>query len=152
MVKAIPDGYEAVTPYIIVDGASAAIDFYVSVFGAVELFRIAAPGGRIGHAEVRIGGGVVMLADPHPEMGAVAPVKGAGSAYTLMFYCPDVDAVVAKAEAAGAEVRSPAEDKFYGDRMATLADPFGHVWHVSTHIEDVDPEELSRRAAAMYGG
>ncbi|MDD3444059.1 MAG: VOC family protein [Zavarzinia sp.] len=152
MVKAIPDGYEAVTPYLIVDGAAAAIDFYTAAFGAVELFRMPGRDGGIGHAELRIGGGIIMLADPHPELGAVAPVRGGGSACSLMFYCADVDTVATKAVGLGAVLRTPVEDKFYGDRMTTLVDPFGHFWHVATHVEDVPPDELERRAAAVHGG
>ncbi|PWR20193.1 VOC family protein [Zavarzinia aquatilis] len=152
MVKAIPDGYEATTPYLIVDGAAAAIDFYVAAFGATELFRIAAPGDRIGHAELRLGRGVIMLADPFPEMGALPPEKGKPVPVSFVFYCADVDAVAARAVALGARLRGAIEDKFYGDRMASLIDPFGHCWHVSTHVEDVAPDELDRRAKAAMGG
>ncbi len=152
MVKAIPDGYEAVTPYLIVDGAAAAIDFYVAAFGATELFRLPSPDGRIGHAELRLGKGVIMLADPFPEMDAVAPEAGKPTPVTFVFYCDDVDAVAARAVALGASLRGAIEDKFYGDRMATLLDPFGHRWHVSTHVEDVAPDELDRRAKAAMGG
>ncbi|PWR18829.1 VOC family protein [Zavarzinia compransoris] len=153
MVKPIPDGYEGVTPYLIVEGAARAIDFYRAVFDAVELFRIGAGGDRIGHAELKFGQGIIMLADPFPEYGALAPVPGAaGASVSFTFYCPDVDDLVARAVAAGAVLRSPAEVKFYGDRMASLVDPFGHVWHVATHVEDVSPDELERRAAAQAGG
>lgn len=151
MVMPVPEGYEGVTPYLIVDGAAAAIAFYRDVFGAVEMFRIPAEGGRIGHAELKLGRGVIMLADPFPDLGAVPPVKGAGAAVSFTFYTPDVEALVARAVAAGAEVKSPVELKFYGDRMGALIDPFGHVWHVATHVEDVSPEELERRAAALGG-
>lgn len=151
MVKPVPEGYEGVTPYLIVEGAAAAIDFYRGVFGAVELFRIPAEGGRIGHAELKFGQGIIMLADPFPDLGAVAPVKGAGAAVSFTVYTADVDALVARAVAAGAEVKSPVELKFYGDRMGALIDPFGHVWHVATHVEDVSPDELERRAAALGG-
>lgn len=151
MVNPVPQGYEGVTPYLIVDGAAAAIEFYRAVFGAVELFRIPADEGRIGHAELKIGQGIIMLADPFPALGAVPPVKGAGASVSFTFYTADVDALVARAVAAGAVVKSPVELKFYGDRMGALIDPFGHVWHVATHVEDVPPDELERRAAALGG-
>lgn len=151
MVNPVPDGYEAVTPYLIVDGAARAIDFYVQAFGAVELLRMAAPGDRVGHAELRLGRGVVMLADPLPEMGALSPEPGRPVPVSFVFYCADVDAVAARAVALGAVLKGPIEDKFYGDRMATLVDPFGHCWHVSTHVEDVPPDELARRARAAGG-
>lgn len=150
-VKPIPDGYQAVQPYLIVDGAARAIDFYKTAFGAAERLRLDAPGGRIGHAEMAIGGSVIMLADEHPEIGAVGPRTVGGTPVGIMVYLPDVDASVERAVAAGAKLLSPAEDKFYGDRMATIEDPFGHKWYLSTHIEDVPPDEIARRAAAMHG-
>jgi len=150
-VKAIPDGYQAVRPYLIVDGAAAAIEFYKTVLGAVERYRLGAPGGRIGHAELTLGGSVIMLADEHPEIGAVGPRTVGGTPVGLMVYLPDVDAAIDRAVAAGARPVSPAENKFYGDRMATIEDPFGHRWHLSTHVEDVPPEEIARRAAALRG-
>ena len=151
-VKPIPDGYQAVQPYLIVDGAARAIEFYTTVLGAAERMRFDAPGGRIGHAELTVGGSVIMLADEHPEIGAVGPRTVGGSPVGLMVYLPDVDAAVERALAAGAKLVTPAEDKFYGDRTATIEDPFGHKWYLSTHVEDVPPEEIARRAAALHGG
>jgi PhnB protein len=148
-VKPIPDGYGSVTPYLIVDGAAKAIEFYKSVFGAVERMRLGGPDGRIGHAELAIGGSVIMLADEHPEMGALAPPTVGGTPVGLHVYLGDVDAVAAKAVAAGATLKRPVENQFYGDRLGSVVDPFGHLWHISTHVEDVSPEEIARRAAAM---
>jgi len=150
-VKPIPDGYQAVQPYLIVDPAAKAIEFYKNVLGAEERMRLDAPGGRIGHAELTIGGSVIMLADEHPEIGAVGPRTVGGSPVGIMVYLPDVDAAVERAVAAGAKLVSPAESKFYGDRMATIEDPFGHKWYLSTHVEDVPPDEIARRAAALHG-
>jgi PhnB protein len=146
-VKPIPDGHNTVSPYLIVDGATRALDFYKQAFGATELFRHVAPDGRIGHAEVRIGDTVIMLADVHPEVGAQGPAHYGGSPVSLHVYLEDVDAVARRAVAAGAKVKRPVADQFYGDRLGTLEDPFGHTWHVSTHIEDVSAAELGRRAA-----
>ncbi len=145
-VKKIPDGYNRVSPYLIVNGAERALDFYKQAFGAVELFRHKAPDGKIGHAEVRIGDTVIMLADEFPDHDAHGPRKFGGSPVSLHVYCEDVDAVAAKAVAAGGKMKRPVADQFYGDRLGTLEDPFGHTWHLSTHIEDVPPEELDRRA------
>jgi PhnB protein len=147
--KPIPEGYHRLTPYLIVDGAAKALDFYTRVFGARELMRMPGPGGKVGHAEIRIGDSVIMLADEHPEMGARGPRKFGGSPVSLMLYVEDVDATVKTAVAAGAKLLRPVEDKFYGDRSGTIEDPFGHQWHVSTHVEDVPPDEVERRAAAM---
>lgn len=147
-VKPVPEGYHSVTPYLIVDGGAQALDFYTRVFGAAERMRIATPGGKVGHAEIQIGDSVIMLADEHPEMGARAPGAFGGSPVSVMLYVADVDATVQAAVAAGAKVLQPVEDKFYGDRSGTIEDPFGHRWHVSTHIEDVPPDEMERRAAA----
>ena len=151
-VKPIPDGYTSVIPYLIVDGAAKAIDFYKHAFGAIERFRIGSPGGRVGHAELTIGGSLIMLADEHPEMGAVAPPTVGGTPVGLHLYVEDVDAVAAKALAAGATLKRPVENQFYGDRLGSIVDPFGHLWHISTHVEDVSPEEIGRRAAAMAKG
>jgi PhnB protein len=147
-VKPIPDGYHAVTPYLIVDGAASAIEFYTKAFGAIELFRIAGPDGKIGHAEVLIDDSHVMLADEHPEMGARGPRSIGGSPVSLLLYVEDVDAVINKAVSLGAKLIRPVADQFYGDRTGGLEDPFGHNWHVATHKEDVTPEEMQRRAAA----
>ena len=148
-VKAIPDGYHSVTPYLIIDGSSRALDYYKRVFGATERMRMPGPEGKIGHAEISIGDSMIMLADEHPEMGARAPRTVGGSAVSIMLYVNDVDATVKTAVAEGAKLLQPVEDKFYGDRMGTIEDPFGHHWHVGTHREDVPLDELKRRAAAM---
>ncbi len=146
-VKPVPDGYHTVTPYLIVDGAAKALDFYKQIFGAKERMRMGSPGGKVGHAEIEIGGSVIMLADEHPEMEARAPRAFGGSPASIVLYVPDVDATVKNAQAAGAKLVQPIEDKFYGDRSGTIEDPFGHRWHVSTHKEDVPPDEMNRRAA-----
>ncbi|HVI86763.1 MAG TPA: VOC family protein [Dongiaceae bacterium] len=144
-VKPIPDGYNSVTPYLVVDGAAAAIDFYKTVFNATEHLRIPGPNNRVGHAELMIGSSMIMLADEHPEMNIRGPKKIGGSPISIMLYVPDVDAVAAKAVAAGASLKRPVANQFYGDRMGTIEDPFGHSWHVATHVEDVPPAELERR-------
>ena len=150
--KPIPDGYHAVTPYLIVKGAARAIEFYEVAFGARELFRMPRPDGRVGHAELQIGDSRLMLADEHPEIGARSPQSIGGSPVTIHLYVPDVDATVARAVAAGARLDRPVADQFYGDRNGGLTDPFGHVWFVATHKEDVAPDELERRAAAQQHG
>ena len=150
-VKSIPEGYHTVTPYLIIEGAAAAIEFYKSAFGATELFRFPAPDGKIGHAEIKIGDSQVMLADAYPEMGYKGAKSLGGSPVSLMIYVEDVDSVFNRAVEAGAAVREAVSDKFYGDRIGTLIDPFGHVWHISTHQEDVSPEELKKRAQAASG-
>jgi PhnB protein len=148
-VKAVPDGYHSITPYLIVDGAARAIDFYTRAFDAREIMRMPAPGGRVGHAELRIGESVIMLADEHPEMDARAPGHYGGSPVTLLLYVLDVDTQFKQALDAGATEVRPVADQFYGDRSGTLKDPFGHSWHLSTHKEDVSVEEMARRMAAM---
>jgi PhnB protein len=145
-VNPVPDGYSAVTPYLIVGGAAGALEFYRRAFGAVETYRLEQPDGRIGHAEMRLGGSVIMLADEHPEMGARGPRSFGGSPVSLMLYVDDVDAVVARAVELGAQINRPIEDRFYGDRSGGIEDPYGHVWFVATHVEDVPPDELERRA------
>ena len=147
-VKAVPDGYHSVTPYLIVDGAARALDFYKRVFGATEKMRMPGPDGKIGHAEITIGDSMIMLADEHPDRGARGPRAFGGAAVGIMVYVNDVDATVKSAVAEGAKLVQPVEDKFYGDRMGSIEDPFGHKWHVGTHKEDVPPEEMKRRAAA----
>ena len=129
-VKPIPEGYHAVTPYLVVDGAAKALDFYARAFGATERMRMPGPGGKIGHAEINIGDSVIMLADEHPEMGARGPRAYGGAAVSLHLYVPDVDETVRKAQAAGAKLVRPVEDKFYGDRMGCIEDPFGHHWEI----------------------
>ena len=148
-VKAIPEGYHAVTPYLIIKGATQAIDFYKKVFGATEIMRFDAPGGKIGHAEIKIGDSPIMLADEMPERGYVSPNTLGGSPVSLMIYVDDVDSVFNRAVAAGSKVDQPLKDQFYGDRTGTVHDPFGHVWTIGTHKEDVTPEEMKRRMAAL---
>ena len=148
-VKPIPDGYHSVTPYLYIKGAAKALDFYKAAFGAIELFRMADPSGRIGHAEIKIGDSPIMLADEHPEIGARSPQSFGGSPVSIMLYVEDVDAFVKRAVTAGAKVLRPVEDKFYGDRSGSLADPTGHVWHVATHKEDLSLEEIKRRGEAL---
>ncbi len=156
MAKPIPEGYHSVTPYLIIKGATEAIDFYKKAFGATELFRMPAPGGKIGHAEIKIGDSPIMLADESPEMGYKSPQSLGGSPISIMIYVADVDTVFKQAIAAGGKEQRPVKDQFYGDRSGTLEDPFGHVWHVATHKEDVSPEEMERRmktyTAASGGG
>jgi PhnB protein len=151
-VKSIPDGYQSVTPYLIVGDAARAIDFYKQAFGATEVLRMEGPGGRIGHAEIKIGDSHVMLADEHPEIGARSPQTIGGSPVSLLLYVEDVDATVGRAVEAGAKLVRPVRDQFYGDRTGGVEDPFGHAWHVATHIEDVPTEELQQRAAAAHQG
>jgi PhnB protein len=146
-VKPIPDGYPRVTPYLMVDGASDAIDFYTKVLGAEERVRMPGPDGKLGHAEIAIGDSVIMLADEYPDMGAIGPKTIGGSPVMIMVYVEDVDAVFKKAIGAGANELQALEDKFYGDRSGSFEDPFGHRWTVATHIEDVPPEEMEERSA-----
>ncbi len=148
-VKPIPDGNHALTPYLIVNDADAAIAFYRKALGASELFRMEGPPGKIGHAEIRIGDSVLMLSDEHAEMHAYGPKHYGGSPISLMLYVEDVDAVVNGAVKAGATLVRPVADQFYGDRSGIITDPFGHNWFIATHIEDVPPEELAARAAAQ---
>ncbi|MBW3601657.1 MAG: VOC family protein [Actinobacteria bacterium] len=152
MVEPIPDGYPQVTPYLCVDGASAAIDFYRDVFGATERMRMPAPGDTIGHAELQIGDSVVMLSDEQPDMGLRGPRTLGGTPVTISVYVEDVDAAFDRAVGAGATALSPPEDQFYGDRSGQFEDPFGHRWSVATHVEDVPPDEMARRAAEAMGG
>lgn len=151
-VKSIPEGYHSVTPYLIVRGGAAAIEYYTKAFGAKELFRFPAPDGKIGHAEIKIGDSPIMLADEYPDMGYNGPQTVGGSPVSLMIYVDDVDTVFNRAIESGGAVKEAVQDKFYGDRTGTLIDPFGHVWHVSTHKEDVSMEEMERRAKAAHGG
>ena len=151
-VNFIPKGYHVVTPYLAVEGASEAIVFYKKVFGAKEVMRMEKPGGKIGHAEVRIGDTKIMLADEHPEMSARSPESYGGSPVGIHLYIKDVDAILQKAMAAGATLLRPATNMFYGDRIGTMKDPYGHTWSVATHIEDVSAKEMKKRAAAMYAG
>jgi PhnB protein len=149
-VKPIPDGYHAATPYLCVSDAVRAIDFYKKAFGATETMRMAMPDGRIGHAEIKINDASIMLADECPEMEFRSPQSLGGSPVTIHLYVEDVDALTNRSVAAGAKVLRPVEDQFYGDRAGKLADPFGHVWYVATHKEDVSPEEIQRRSEEMF--
>jgi len=148
-VNPIPDGYSNVTPYLIVSNGAGAIDYYKRIFGAVEVMRMPGPGGRVGHAELRIGESLIMLADENPEAGVRGPQPGSRPPVSFLIYVDHVDGVTARAEMNGAKIVRPPKDQFYGDRTATLTDPFGHEWTIATHIEDVSLEEMQRRAAAM---
>ncbi len=149
-VAPIPPGYHSVTPYLIVDGAARAIDFYQRAFGATELVRLPGPDGKLMHAEVKIGDSPVMLADEMENQRG--PKALGGTAVSLMIYVTDVDKIFAQALAAGATAQRPVADQFYGDRMGTLTDPFGHVWSIATHVEDLTLEEIDRRFAKMTQG
>lgn len=152
-VKPIPEGYPRLSPYLCIDGAAAAIEFYREVFGASERMRMPAPDGKIGHAELLVGDSVIMLSDEFPEMDARSPKTVRGTPVTLILYVEDVDAVFDRALRAGATSLRPVEDQFYGDRSCQFEDPFGHRWNIATHVEDVPPEEMSQRVAqAMEGG
>jgi PhnB protein len=144
--KAIPDGYHSATPYLIVKGAANAIDYYKRAFDATELFRMADEKGTIGHAEIRIGDSVIMLADETPGAVCHTPRSLGGTSVGLMIYVNDVDSVFKRAVEAGGKSLRPLTNQFYGDRSGTLEDPYGHIWTVATHVEDVPPEELKRRA------
>jgi PhnB protein len=147
-VSPIPAGYNSITPYLVVRGAAQAIDYYKSVFGATEVFRMDGPDGKVGHAELKIGDSRIMLADENPSMGAgyTSATSIGASPVSLYLYIPDVDRVVERAVAAGAKLLKPVQDQFYGDRSGFIQDPFGHLWGVATHVEDVSPQELEERA------
>src|ERR1700746_1588688 len=147
--KPIPDGYHTATPYLIIKEAAQAIEFYKKAFGATEVMRFAQPDGKIGHAEIKIGDSHIMLADEFPEMGARSPQALGGSPVSILLYVEDVDARFRQALAAGAKALRAVGDRFYGDRSGTLVDPFGHQWHLATHVEDVPREELRRRSEAF---
>ena len=153
-VKPIPDNYPQVAPYLCIKGAAEAIDFYKKAFGATERMRMDAPGGTIGHAEIDIQGALIMLADEHPAMGFRSPATIGGSPVVIHMYVEDVDAFCKRAVDAGATLVRPVADQFYGDRNGTLRDPYGHVWSIATHVEDLTPEEMKKRgeAAAKKGG
>jgi PhnB protein len=146
-VKPIPDGYRTVTPYLFIKGASAAIDFYKNVFGATERVRMPGPNGRVMHAELQIGDSIIMLADEVPQIGAKSPQTIGGASSSLHVYVENVDAIAQKAVDSGATLSRPVADMFYGDRTGTIIDPFGHIWSIATHIEDVSPEEMKKRMA-----
>lgn len=147
-VKPIPEGYHTVTPYLFCKGAAAAIEYYKKAFGATEIARHGGPDGQIGHAEIKIGDSVIMLADEFPEMKALSPTTIGGTPVLIMLYVNDVDAVFHRALGGGGKELHPLKDQFYGDRSGTLIDPFGHMWTIATHKEDVSPEEMKRRADA----
>jgi PhnB protein len=148
-VPHIPKGYNTVTPYLIIKGAAQAIDYYKKVFGATVVVRMDAPDGRVGHAELQIGDSRIMLADENPQMGATSATTIGNSPVSLYLYLPDVDRVVEKAVAEGAKILKPVQDQFYGDRSGFLQDPFGHLWGIATHIEDVSPQEMKERMKKM---
>ncbi len=148
-VKRIPDNYHRVTPYLIIQGAADAIDFYKKVFGATEIMRMPGPDGKIGHAELKVGDSVIMLADENLEMGHKGPRTFGGSPISLLLYVEDVDRTVKEAVTSGSKLVRPVADQFYGDRTGGIVDPFGHEWYLATHIEDVSPEEMKKRADAM---
>jgi len=152
MVQPIPDNYPQLSPYLCVDGADAAIAFYTEVFGAKERVRMPGPAGRVGHAELEIGDGLLMLSDEYPDMGNVGPKTVGGTPVTLSIYVDDVDVVYAKAIQRGATATRPVEDQFYGDRSGQFVDPFGHRWSVATHVRDVTADEMRRAAAEMAEG
>jgi PhnB protein len=151
-VQPIPDGYNAAIPYLTCKNAAKALDFYVKAFGAVELMRMAAPDGKIGHAEIKIGDAIIMISDEYPEMQITSPQSLGGTPVGIHVYVTDVDALHTRAVAAGATVQRPIADQFYGDRSVTLGDPFGHRWFFATHKEDLSPEEMQKRAAEAMKG
>ena len=147
--KPIPDGYHNITPYLVIKGAAKAIDFYKQAFGATEIMRMPQPDGRVGHAELKFGDSVVMMADEFPEMNVVGPTTLGNTSVGLLLYVDDVDQRVERAVSMGAKIEKPVQDQFYGDRTGTIVDPFGHKWTLAVHMEDVTPEEMERRMAAM---
>lgn len=148
-VKPIPDGYHSITPYLIIKGAATAIEFYQKAFGATELMRIPGPKGTVGHAEIKIGNSPVMMADECPEMEFRGPATLGGSPVGIMIYTENCDEMFERAVSLGSKVRKPLQDQFYGDRSGTIEDPFGHVWTIATHTEDLTPEEIQKRMASM---
>lgn len=148
-VKPIPDGYHSVTPYLIIDGAAKALDFYKKAFNATEIMRMPMPNGKIGHAEIRIGDSPIMLSDEFPEMDAKGPKAFGGSPIKIHLYVEDSDAIFKQAVAAGAKVLRPMENQFYGDRSGMVTDPFGYCWNISTHTEDLSPDEIEERVKAQ---
>jgi PhnB protein len=148
-VSYIPAGYNSITPYLVIKGAADAIEYYKNVFGATEVMRMAQPDGRIGHAELKIGNSHIMLADEFPEMDHKGPLSLGSSPVSILLYVEDVDAIVNRAVAAGAKILKPVQDQFYGDRSGFIQDPFGHLWGVATHKEDVSPKEMEERMKKM---
>jgi PhnB protein len=151
-VSVTSPGYHSITPYLFIKGAAAAIEFYKNVFGAKERMRMPGPDGRIMHAELQIGDSIVMLSDENAAMGALSPESVGGASSGLNVYIADVDAVINKAVGLGARLVRPVKDQFYGDRSGSIIDPFGHIWSVATHVEDVSREEMQKRMAAMSQG
>jgi PhnB protein len=149
-IQPIPAGHHSVTPYLVIKNAAAALEFYKNAFGATQSYRLNLPDGRVGHAEIRLGDSLIMLADEFPEYGGKAPETLGGSPVNIHLYVEDVDAFFKRALAAGAKERKPVMDQFYGDRSGQLEDPFGHLWWVATHKEDVSSEELQKRVQAMF--
>jgi len=147
-VKPIPEGYHTLTPYLAVDDASKAIEFYKDAFGAEEFIRMPGPGGTIAHAELQIGDSKLMLSDPFPQSSVRPPSERGGTTASIFMYVEDVDAIFDQAQQAGAEVVSELEDMFWGDRFGTLSDPFGHVWSIATHKEDLSDAEMAERSKA----
>jgi len=145
-------GYHTVTPYLISSDATRALEFYKQAFGATEIMRMSAPGGKVGHAEIQIGDSRIMVADEAPQCNALSPQTVGGTPVSLMIYVADVDAMFAKAVSLGAKALMPVKDQFYGDRSGSLIDPFGHQWTIATHTEDLSQDELAKRAAALFGG
>jgi PhnB protein len=149
-VKPIPDGHHTVAPYLAIKNAVSALEFYKKAFGATETYKLIVPDGRLGHAEIRLGDSLIMLSDEFPEFGGKAPEALGGSPVSIHLYVQDVDAFVKRAVAAGARERKPIADQFYGDRSGQLEDPYGHLWWVATHKEDVAPEEMQKRVQALF--
>lgn len=149
-VNSIPRGMNTVTPYLLIQGASEAISFYMQVFGAEEIVRLTAPDGRIGHAEIRIGDSVIMIADEHPEMDFLGPQSRGGTTVSLLIYVENADEIFSAAIDAGATELRPLCDQFYGDRSGSVTDPWGHVWSIATHLEDIGPAELKQRFEELY--
>jgi len=150
-VRPIPEGYHSITPYLVISGAAKAIDWYKQAFGAQQTLRMEDPTtGKIGHAELKIGDSYIMLADEYPDMGYRSPKSLGGAGISLLLYVKDVDGTVKQAVDAGAKLERPLQDQFYGDRTGTIQDPFGHVWTIATHIEDVSPEEMLERSKKAF--
>ncbi len=147
-----PEKFSRLSAYLVVKGAARAIDFYSRVFGATELYRLTEPSGKVGHAELELGGARFMLADEYPDFGALSPITIGGSPISMHLYVDDVDALVKRAEEAGATLLRPLKDEFFGDRTAMITDPFGHKWHLATRVEDVSPEEMQSRWRAALAG
>jgi PhnB protein len=150
-VKHIPDGFHTVTPYLIIKDTAKAIEFYKEAFQATELSRLSTPDGKVGHAEIQIGDSRIMMADEHPEWEAASPQTIGGTPVWILIYVEDVDEVFNRAVDAGAKLFKPVEDQFYGDRSGTIIDPFGHRWTIASHVEDVSPEDMKKRASELYG-